>query len=167
MNQNTENNEELIENDFDNPDNFELQLIDRSTSFYISKFKIMRDDDTVVTWNWSAFLFPSFWFVYRKMYKIGLGLFVFNQVLSIVLRLFSVSSLYRSLISTSICIIFGFIGNSLYMHSVEKTIESLKDLQGEERNQLYLKRKGVNTRAVILLLCVNLLIAWIAMRFIY
>ena len=167
MNQNIENSENLIETAIEEPDNLETQLIDRSTSYYISKFRIMRDDDTAITWNWSAFLFTYFWLLYRKMYRIGIGLVVFSQVLSITLRLLSVPNLTRSLISASIGLIFGFVGNSLYMQSIEKTIEALNDLEGKERDELLLKRKGVNPRAVILFISVSVLMAWITFRYIY
>lgn len=43
---------------------------------FVAKFKQMESTNKKAGWNWSAFIFGSFYLLYRKMYKAGIGIFV-------------------------------------------------------------------------------------------
>ncbi len=42
--------------------------------YFIKQFSANSDGDSKASWNWSAFIFGSFYFFYRKMYRIGISL---------------------------------------------------------------------------------------------
>ncbi len=48
----------------------------------ISKFKRISKDKKI-TWNWGAFIFAEFWFIYRKMFKIGVLMMAASLAISI------------------------------------------------------------------------------------
>ena len=47
----------------------EKAYIGRNEGCYLEKFRAIRTNSTLISWNWCAFLFPPFWFLYRKMYQ--------------------------------------------------------------------------------------------------
>lgn len=42
---------------------------------FIDKFKKINETGKKAGWNWSAFIFGSFYLLYRKMYRLGIGFF--------------------------------------------------------------------------------------------
>ena len=70
--------------------------------------------------NWAAFFFGLFWMGYRRMYK---------EVLIFMLILFAASSfsvIFSITIPNVFCIIFGLIGNQLYLNSIERKIKKIE-----------------------------------------
>lgn len=48
------------------------EVVQKGSQSYIPKFQRMARQGKKNTWNWAAFFFAPFWFVYRKMYGWGL-----------------------------------------------------------------------------------------------
>lgn len=57
-----------------------------NASRYVAKFKQLENENKKTSWNWSAFFFGSFFLLYRKMYRLGVGFF------SVLLAMFYASS---------------------------------------------------------------------------
>ena len=41
-----------------------------NSGYYLSRFHFMRLQKSKMSWNWSAAIFPVFWALYRKMYRL-------------------------------------------------------------------------------------------------
>jgi hypothetical protein len=48
-----------------------VALVGTKQEYYIPKFQEMKSQNKKTTWNWAAFFFAPFWFMYRKMYGYG------------------------------------------------------------------------------------------------
>jgi hypothetical protein len=58
-------------------------FVGEKSGYYLGKFRsfqVGRMSAFAPTWNWSAFLFGTWWFLYRKMYLWALGAFVLALV---------------------------------------------------------------------------------------
>lgn len=82
-------------------------------------------------WNWGAGIFGPGWFFYRKMYKAGVLLLlafgIGDVAIDVLLGLLGIS-LPRSsiwLLDGAIHVVFGFIGNQLYLRRAIAVIRSL------------------------------------------
>ncbi len=51
--------------DFNNKDM--VNFIQKKAEYYIPKFKEIQESYKSTSWNWAAFFFNSWWFLYRKM----------------------------------------------------------------------------------------------------
>lgn len=63
------------------------EIVGPNTAYYLPRFMKMANEDSKVSWNWSAFLLESHWLLYRKNVWLGLIAFLvltlislFNQV---------------------------------------------------------------------------------------
>ncbi|MCR4616113.1 MAG: DUF2628 domain-containing protein [Clostridiales bacterium] len=57
-------------------------FVQSNTARIIEKFKRINKDRKI-TWNWGAFFFAQFWFIYRKMFKIGIVVLALSLAVSI------------------------------------------------------------------------------------
>lgn len=48
------------------------EVVQKGCQSYIPKFQRMAKEGKKNTWNWAAFFFAPFWFIYRKMYGWGI-----------------------------------------------------------------------------------------------
>ncbi|HEY5996233.1 MAG TPA: DUF2628 domain-containing protein, partial [Candidatus Deferrimicrobiaceae bacterium] len=58
-------------------------FVGEKSGYYLGKFRsfqVGRMEAFAPTWNWSAFLFGAWWFLYRKMYLWALGAFFLTLV---------------------------------------------------------------------------------------
>ena len=53
-----------------------------NTQRYLPRFKAMNDKGKK-SWNWAAFLFPNAWFLYRKMYLVGVLFLILITTMSL------------------------------------------------------------------------------------
>ena len=58
--------------------------IQNSAPRYIQKFMKQKKSGKKLTWNWAAFFFSSYWYFYRKLYKVGSVFLAISVVLSLV-----------------------------------------------------------------------------------
>lgn len=73
----------VIENEYDNSrekiddeDIADIAAVVRiNQKRFIDKFKKIEETNKKAGWNWSGFFFGSFYLLYRKMYRIGIGFF--------------------------------------------------------------------------------------------
>ncbi len=59
------------------------QFVVANTVRYIPKFSKMSKTKSVFSWNWAAFLFPGYWFLYRKCYLQGIFVLLMTVVTDI------------------------------------------------------------------------------------
>ena len=103
--------------------------------------------------NWGALLFGSFWFLYRKLYLLGVVLFA----VQIGVLMFSFKAFA---IITILFHVFAFLaGNNIYWQYVKKHIEQSKFMDYISK-QVYFKEKGSTSfSAVTLVLFASFIIA--------
>ena len=78
------------------------------------------------SWNWAAFFLSFSWFAYRKMYvpaAIWIALIVGESIASMV---FGYADRYSSIISLSIAVAAGQVGNLLYAQHANKQVDHVK-----------------------------------------
>lgn len=46
-------------------------IVGSKTPYYLPRFRRMSRNGSNLSWNWAAFFFGPYWFLYRKMYGIG------------------------------------------------------------------------------------------------
>lgn len=127
----------------------EESYIGTNQDCYLKKFRGIRTNSTVVSWNWCAFLFPPFWFLYRKLYQwaalFGLVPLCLSFVLlpEVILLLGFASS-----------VLAGLFADFIYLKQIEKRAEIGGKMPENVRFMHVAKYGGVNTPAVIVALAV-------------
>lgn len=118
-------------------------FVGNKREYYLQKFAKIKSQNTIVSWNWSSFLFSGFWFFYRKMYLYG-GIIVGVSCLSSF-----INYTFGAVLSSLLWIVSGMIGNWLYYKDIEKKAGRLNNLQEQAKTQFISKNGGTNTNAVI------------------
>lgn len=122
--------------DFDNRDM--VNFIQKKDDYYINKFKDIQELYKSTSWNWAAFFFNSWWFLYRKMYAIGFGIIIANIVIGAVIPYLSL------LASIAVAVISGLYGNIAYLKHIQKQLDSFKNMDESTKQRLILNKGGVN-----------------------
>lgn len=110
--------------------------------------------DKVVTkrFNFSALFFGPFYFLYRKMYLIGIILIIVSAILSSVLN----STYITGIIINILC---GFSFNYLYVNFASKKIEKIKSQHSYDSiNVMCIKKGGTSIALAILALIIYIVI---------
>lgn len=129
--------------DFDNKDM--VNFIQKKVDYYMPKFKEIQELYKSTSWNWAAFFFNSWWFLYRKMYAIGFGIIIVDLVIGTVMP-------YLSLITgIVISVISGLYGNIAYLNYTKKQLDSFTNMDEEIRQRLIISKGGVNIAIPIIL----------------
>ncbi len=128
------------------------EFIQKNPGVYLKKFSLFYHGDYATTWHWPAFFIPPAWFLYRKMYLLGLLSIVLNYI-----PLFNVLARFY----------WGFTANHLYYKRVRKKIwEIKKAMPTADKSAISLALResgGVNWMALLIaLIPVILIIAAIA-----
>ena len=119
------------------------QMTLEKQEYYVDRFQKMQFSNSKVSWNWCAFLFTPYWFLYRKMYPIGAG------ILGGILFLNLLSGAFAMFVSIACAIVFGILGNYIYMLNVKKEVREANLFQDEASKIAYLNQKaGVNPMAL-------------------
>jgi type IV pilus assembly protein PilA len=117
----------------------------KKADFYVPQFiRFDQPGASKLSWNWPAFFFSFYWFLYRRMYAtwaiysllIPVGIGVASAILGGVLG-GGPGDLFYSVVSLGYS--FGFIpilANSLYHRAVKKRIEALRQKVPEASAQL-------------------------------
>ena len=136
-------------------------VIQKKAKFYKKTFKDMDEGERKTSWNWSAFLFPGYWTLYRKMYGFGF-IFVVIQLLSMMLSICCqfaepdevpemLAFPYLTLcIGLPLSILCGALANWFYKKKVDKIIRSAENKAEPERSQYLRKHGGTNAAACII-----------------
>ena len=134
--------------DFDNRDM--VNFIQKKVEYYIPKFKDMQELYKSTSWNWAAFFFSSWWFLYRKMYAIGFGIIIADIVIGTVIP-------YLSLItSIVIAVISGLYGNIAYLKHIQKQLDSFINMDEDIKQRLILSKGGVNIIIPVILAIITI-----------
>lgn len=124
---------------------------------YLDKFSRLRSRNSSIGWNWCAFLFGPFWFLYRKLYQWAAAFWLAPVVVRLVLP-----DSMNWLVTVAGWVLGGLLGDSLYMRQIEKNVNIGSQLPEPLRQQHISKNSGVNLPAVIVALVVWLvLIIWL------
>lgn len=167
-------------------------FVGRSAHYFLPRFKELATTKARVL-NWSAFFFQGGYFLYRKMYGMGILMFAAQLLLAVPqaivtfqtltmptlmqnsasLETFSNVSMICEVLLLVLRFICGFFANTLYKAHCEKKINKIKEeAKSEATDESYeetLKRKGgVATKLITVLLigyaAVNML-AYIVLMF--
>lgn len=123
-----------------------LQLVGVKTEYYISQFQMMKSECKSASWNWPAFLVTPYWMAYRKMYGYAAAVLVVDIIISMI------GSAFLSLLAFGGYIIFGIMGNSIYMRHLEGKAYQAKGMNEPYKSQFITTNSGVNTTAAILVI---------------
>ncbi|GEM_PF-3176345 len=114
--------------------------------YYKRKFEKFWMSETKSSWNWCAFLFVPFWFIYRKMYKWGFAALAIQFVFSII------GGWGSSLLLFAMAITSGVLSNYIYKLHIDKLVNEGRTLNEPFKSQHIHKFGGVNKAAMILTL---------------
>lgn len=128
------------------------QYIGENTNYYMGKFRELKMQNKKESWNWSAFLFPAYWFIYRKMYLYALCLFLAPNFLAFWGPFGRIAS------SVCISVVFGIFGNHIYMRHLEKIAMEGRHLQEPLKGSFVASKRGVNVVAVGILVTVSVIV---------
>ena len=119
-------------------------FIGDNADIYTRKFSELQINNTKASWNWCAFLLTPYWFIYRKMYDYGAIILGSYFVLSLIGNwILFVASLITS-------IVFGILGNHIYLQRIQKYSNESMQLSDYERSAYMAKHQGTNIAAAIL-----------------
>lgn len=124
-------------------------FIKENSDYYIKQFKSFNRNDSIVSWNWAAFIFTIFWLAYRRMYLYcAVGIFL-NIITGFTINLI-------------LWLLFGLFGNYLYFTytktKINKSFDTYKDKATVLKNIDDYVIGGVSVAAVINLFMVFALI---------
>ncbi|MBC6695725.1 DUF2628 domain-containing protein [Terrisporobacter mayombei] len=115
-----------------------VNFIQKNTDYYISTFKDIKELRKSTSWNWAAFFFNSWWFLYRKMYAYGFGIIIGSFIIT------SIVPLSGFIINIIISILSGLYGNITYLKYTEKELQSPDRMDEDVKQRILLSRGGVN-----------------------
>lgn len=124
-------------------------LVGVNREYYLPKFRQFRQLNKTTSWNWAAFLFPLWWFVYRKMYLYALCAWGVNVL---------ISSMTSGAGGLAVRILAGVFGNYIYMYWLEEQMKQTKIMTPGEKMVFMQKKSGVNKGAVIALVALHVLL---------
>ena len=126
------------------------EIDDEVIDVWVTKRNGMNEKVKTSKFNWCAFWFGGYYFIYRKMYLIG----ILDLIISIVVSFFSIifsfmySHIYlQFLVSWVIPIVNGFIFYPLYRMHIKNTLNKNVN-QNFSPIQVAQKKGGVNSGAV-------------------
>ena len=126
------------------------EIDDEVIDVWVTKRNGMNEKVKTSKFNWCAFWFGGYYFLYRKMYLIG----ILDLIISIVVSFFSIifsfmySHIYlQFLVSWVIPIVNGFIFYPLYRMHIKNTLNKTVN-QNFSPIQVAQKKGGVNSGAV-------------------
>lgn len=129
-------------------ENDRYRFIKENADYYFEKFRILELNNSKISWNWSAFLFPQYWLFYRKIYKIA-WLFLIISLASGVL------GNYNTAVSFTICISMGLAGNYIYMDNLQEKFNKASTMSDFERMKYVARNSGTSKGAVWIAIAVT------------
>lgn len=118
-----------------------MQFVGQNQSYYAPKFAMMTTQSKKASWNWCAFFFAPYWFIYRKMYEWGAGVLAAAFIISFI------PNLFVSFISLGGYIALGILGNYIYMKKVDTLVAQSSSMPDTTRFQFIAEKGGVNKKA--------------------
>lgn len=140
-----------------------VTFVGPNSSYYLPRFVKMKRHDSVLSWNWPAFLITPYWLLYRKNYVSG-GILLFLSLVETFLNSYIMGVYIQPALDTSsdtamfqsmyslveggthtlyfmilfllfvvnflVRLLFGLIGNSLYMRTTLTRVREVRRQQG-------------------------------------
>jgi len=119
-----------------------IRFVGPNVDFYVPKFKEMTLWSKKDSWNWAAFLFGPYWFIYRKMYEIGFAMLA-------AIFVFSLTPLV-SLFVLGGYIVAGIFANYIYMKELERKARKAEIMSEPFKSQYIFSNSGVNTNTTLI-----------------
>lgn len=121
-----------------------VAMVGTKQEYYIHKFQQMKTQNKKASWNWVAFFFTPYWFMYRKMYGYGFAALGIDFLISLIkARIFLFLALGGY-------VVMGIFANYIYMQWLEKNANQVKTMNEPFRTQFIQKNGGVNSTALVL-----------------
>lgn len=106
-------------------------VVGSRADYYLRKWSLIDPEKPLVkgTWNWPAFFFTIFWFLYRKMYLYAIVLVIVDLV--------AVLLSYRgSVMGIIVSVLSGRMANGLYFMFAKNRIRKIKSTHPNREKQL-------------------------------
>ena len=145
------------------------EVVGPHSGYYLPRFYKISRSGGKISWNWSAFLIPYNWLLYRKNLLWGILCFVFltvmdlfsSQVGSQLLELLETSTvtlpakgyplmgimLLTSVVTLTVHILIGLFGNYIYMQQVLRKARKLQEDPNRQYDQSFLRTGGTSFAA--------------------
>lgn len=120
---------------------------------YEEKFKKMREKNSMINWNWGAFLLGPIWFGYRKMYAMAL-------VTMAMAGFFGILFQYQlaMIVSVILDVAMGLFGDRIYLEHIARLERKIGKVSQDKKPTFIRRHGGVAVGFVMILF----LIYWIA-----
>ena len=142
---------------FPSPDPTTEQFIAEKTEYYLPIFQTLRANHALLSWNWAAFLFAPFWLLYRKMYGLGAVVLLAACVVTML------SNLWLWLLLTLGYAVLAMFANYLYLLQIEELVADAAKLLPVQKENLLLRKGGVNIAAATIGAAVYLIVLIISL----
>ncbi|MBP1561224.1 MAG: DUF2628 domain-containing protein [Oscillospiraceae bacterium] len=156
-------------------------FVGSNTHYYLPIFKRFKETHKSVSWNFTAMLFPEYYFAYRKMPLAALGAFILHAVSMLPVFIvylsqfaeFGALSAMASSVDTrgtafqgfmmicnailySLMFLSGLFGNRLYYNSALRKIKKVKETEsGMILRQTLVKKGGTSALLMVLFICLT------------
>jgi hypothetical protein len=134
-------------NEYINTSLIEEQYIGKNITYYSDKFHELRVLNKQTSWNWAAFLVPTYWCIYRKLYGYGFVLLL----ISLPLYHFG---LFGDAVNIVIRIFLGLFANYIYMERIEHLVSEATYLEGSKKQQHLNNNSGVSPLTLVLVMII-------------
>lgn len=118
-----------------------MQFVGKNQSYYAAKFSTMSVQNKITSWNWCAFLFAPYWFIYRRMYGYG------ATILTVAFLLSLIPSWIISILSLSGYIALGIFANYIYKKRIDSLIAQVNTMPEASKNQFIASNGGVDKKS--------------------
>jgi TPR repeat protein len=123
--------------------------IGEGADYYLDIFKRFDANGVSVSWNWAAFLFGPLWLLSRNMVLYSLLYFLSFPIL---LGIFSIESIYLTVLVIFFNVFISLIGNTLYYFHVRKKINKVTAVYSDRYVQIdKLKSREAYGRMLLML----------------
>lgn len=165
-----------------------VKFLKKNPVYYIVNFFNMSRKKSKMSFNISAFLFPEYYFFYRKMFGIGALMLILATILEIPSMIiyflngaisginlpsffvnnaqtFQTLEYVCTFIRLIIEIICGCFGNYFYFKKAKTTIEEVEnmDISDEEKNELISQKGGTSGLALAFSITVNVALVMLSL----
>lgn len=139
-----------------------IPYIGSNVNVYLKKFNRMEQKNSILSWNWCGFLLTTRWLMYRKMYGLGVVIYVMFQaagfVLGFVLAMTGLDGtaldtalvIASMILSVAYCTIVGMLGDHWYKKKIERLAAEGKMIPSGPEKQKHIKKGGTNIVAFII-----------------
>lgn len=165
-----------------------VKFVKKNPVYYVANFFGFSKNKNKMSFNISAFLFPEYYFFYRKMFGIGALMLILATILEIPSMIiyflngaiseinlpsffvnnaqaFQTLEYVCTFIRLIIEIICGCFGNYFYFKKAKTTIEKVEnmDISDEEKNELISRKGGTSGLALAFSITVNVALVMLSL----